>query len=245
MPLQINITIYSTNYSPMSRYSLFEEMNLMNWIYIYTYMYTHRIADVISFALTKVTINATVYISFAYGTHFDIQYILISFTARLLQDKNIILWFYVFSLFALNCAKYFTQEWKEVEEDHYKFAEEKWRAKEKQRLIFVEIRRFIETFTALSHRFVAPFTLSFPLWQQREILTTLTYVFHLFIHSLALSLSLFYHLFSRESRIFIGHGQIRLRIYVTLERTNDKKEKSKLEPIKREREIKTWIYQNY
>lgn len=54
-------------------------------------MYTHRIADVISFALTKVTINATVYISFAYGTHFDIQYILISFTARLLQDKNIIL----------------------------------------------------------------------------------------------------------------------------------------------------------
>lgn len=54
-------------------------------------MYIHRIADVMSFALTKVTINATVYISFAYGTHFDIQYILISFTARLLQDKNIIM----------------------------------------------------------------------------------------------------------------------------------------------------------
>lgn len=49
-----------------------------------------------------------------------------------------------------------------MEEDGCKFVEKKERhaKREKLRFVFVEIRRFIETFTALSHRFVDPFTLS-------------------------------------------------------------------------------------
>jgi len=92
------ITICSTDYpTGMPRYSSFEEMNLMNWIYSIN-------CSVISFVLTKVTINATVYISFAYGI-FGIQCILINFTARSMLDKNIImrssLSLYIFPLYFL------------------------------------------------------------------------------------------------------------------------------------------------
>lgn len=65
-----------------------------------------RCTGVISYASTKVTINATVYISFAYGT-FGIQYIVINFTARSLRDKNIII--LQFYLRFLSLAKMMTE----------------------------------------------------------------------------------------------------------------------------------------